>query len=163
MNEQKKDNLLTIEDLVVEYDTNEAVVQAVNHVSLQLGRGETLGQSPHAVSYRPRTGADIPHNAPRESQPSQACPQPFFPHLKKRLNTSMILITHDLGIVAGMCDKVAVVYAGEIVEQGTTEEIFDHPEHPYTVGLFQSLPRLELTCVTSLPSKRICPPVDSSR
>ena len=43
MNEQKKDNLLTIEDLVVEYDTDEAVVQAVNHVSLQLGRGETLG------------------------------------------------------------------------------------------------------------------------
>ena len=57
----------------------------------------------------------------------------------------MILITHDLGIVAGMCDRVAVVYAGEIVEQGTTEEVFDHAGHPYTVGLFNSLPRLNGT------------------
>lgn len=65
--------------------------------------------------------------------------------LKEKLNTSMILITHDLGIVAGMCDRVAVVYAGEIVEQGTTEEVFDFPGHPYTLGLFQSLPRLDST------------------
>ena len=65
--------------------------------------------------------------------------------LKEKLNTSMILITHDLGIVAGMCDRVAVVYAGEIVEQGTTEDVFDFPGHPYTLGLFQSLPRLDST------------------
>lgn len=60
--------------------------------------------------------------------------------LKKELNTSMILITHDLGIVAEMCDKVAVVYAGKIIEAGTIEDIFDHPTHPYTIGLFHSLP-----------------------
>lgn len=60
--------------------------------------------------------------------------------LKKELNTSMILITHDLGIVAEMCDKVAVVYAGKIIESGTIEDIFDHPSHPYTLGLFHSLP-----------------------
>lgn len=60
--------------------------------------------------------------------------------LKKELNTSMILITHDLGIVAEMCDKVAVVYAGKIIEAGTIEDIFDHPSHPYTLGLFHSLP-----------------------
>lgn len=63
--------------------------------------------------------------------------------LKQKLNTSMILITHDLGIVAGMCDSVAVVYAGEIVEHGPVEKIFDNPRHPYTIGLFQSLPRLD--------------------
>lgn len=61
-------------------------------------------------------------------------------NLQQKMNTSMIMITHDLGIVAEVCDQVAVVYAGEIVESGSKEEIFDHPTHPYTVGLFGSLP-----------------------
>lgn len=60
--------------------------------------------------------------------------------LKRELGTSMILITHDLGIVAEICDTVAVCYAGEVVEYGTAEEVFDHPLHPYTMGLFGSLP-----------------------
>lgn len=63
--------------------------------------------------------------------------------LKRKLNTSMILITHDLGVIAETCDKVAVIYAGEIVEYGTKEEIFRHPTHPYTLGLFGSLPKLD--------------------
>lgn len=63
--------------------------------------------------------------------------------LKTRLNTSMILITHDLGVVAETCDKVAVIYAGRIVESGTKEDIFRHPTHPYTLGLFGSVPRLD--------------------
>ena len=62
--------------------------------------------------------------------------------LQKKLGTSMILITHDLGVVAGSCDTVAVVYAGEIIEYGTKEAIFDHPTHPYTIGLFGALPDL---------------------
>ena len=62
--------------------------------------------------------------------------------LRERLNTSMILITHDLGVVAEMCDMVAVVYAGEIIEIGSKEDIFDHPTHPYTNGLFGSLPMM---------------------
>jgi len=66
-------------------------------------------------------------------------------NLKTELGTSMILITHDLGIVAEMCDKVAVIYAGEIVEIGSAEEIFDHWKHPYTEGLFGSLPSLSGT------------------
>ena len=60
--------------------------------------------------------------------------------LKAKLNMSMILITHDLGVVAEMCDKVAIIYAGEIVESGTAEHIFDETRHPYTIGLFGSLP-----------------------
>jgi peptide/nickel transport system ATP-binding protein len=60
--------------------------------------------------------------------------------LREKLGTSMILITHDLGIVAENCDTVAVIYAGEIIESGTKEDIFDHASHPYTVGLFHSLP-----------------------
>lgn len=63
--------------------------------------------------------------------------------LKKELNTAMILITHDLGVVAEICDKVAVMYAGEIIEYGTAEEIFDDTAHPYTLGLFGSIPNLE--------------------
>ncbi|MDR2357746.1 MAG: ABC transporter ATP-binding protein [Oscillospiraceae bacterium] len=63
--------------------------------------------------------------------------------LKKRLDTSIILITHDLGVVANVCDAVAVIYAGEIVEYGAAEDIFDRAAHPYTRGLFNSLPRLK--------------------
>ncbi len=62
--------------------------------------------------------------------------------LKKKFNTAMILITHDLGIVAQMCEKVAIIYAGEIVEMGTAEDIFDRPLHPYTTGLFDALPSM---------------------
>ena len=63
--------------------------------------------------------------------------------LKRKLNTSMILITHDLGVVAETCDKVAVIYAGQIVESGSKEDVFRNPCHPYTKGLFGSLPRLD--------------------
>ena len=55
----------------------------------------------------------------------------------------MLLITHDLGVVAETCDKVAIMYAGEIVEYGTLEDIFDNVHHPYTKGLFDSLPALD--------------------
>ncbi|MCD8077372.1 MAG: ABC transporter ATP-binding protein [Lachnospiraceae bacterium] len=62
--------------------------------------------------------------------------------LKRELGTSLIMITHDLGIVAEVCDRVAVVYAGEIVEMGTREHIFDNGMHPYTEGVFDSIPSL---------------------
>jgi peptide/nickel transport system ATP-binding protein len=76
--------------------------------------------------------------------------------LKRELNTSMILITHDLGVVAGTCDDVDVIYAGEIVESGSKEDIFDRPMHPYTRGLFMALPDLNsrtrrLTPIKGLP------------
>ena len=63
--------------------------------------------------------------------------------LRNRLGTAMMLITHDFGIVADVCNKCAVVYAGEIVEYGSLEDIFEHTAHPYTEGLFSSLPSLE--------------------
>lgn len=62
-------------------------------------------------------------------------------NLKKELNTAVVMITHDLGIVAETCDTVAVIYAGKVVEYGTVEDIFDNPKHPYTIGLFNSLPQ----------------------
>ena len=73
-------------------------------------------------------------------------------NLKEQLNTAMILITHDLGVVAQICDNVAIMYAGEIIEHGTAEDIFEAPNHhPYTVGLFGSIP--DMTKVT----KRLTP------
>ena len=63
--------------------------------------------------------------------------------LKNQLGTSMLFITHDLGIVAQICDEVAVMYAGRIIERGTLEDVFNHTKHPYTEGLFNSLPNIE--------------------
>ncbi len=77
--------------------------------------------------------------------------------LKNELQTSVIMITHDLGIVAEMCDDVAVVYAGEIVEIGPVESIFDHASHPYTIGLFNSLPDLKSKEARLKPIKGLMP------
>ena len=63
--------------------------------------------------------------------------------LRRKINTSLIMITHDLGIVAEMCDKVAIMYAGKVVEYAPTEALFNHPGHPYTEGLFNSIPDLD--------------------
>jgi oligopeptide transport system ATP-binding protein len=65
-------------------------------------------------------------------------------NLQQKMDTSIILITHDLGVVASMADRVAVMYAGKIVEQGTLDEIFYNPQHPYTLGLLQSMPKLNV-------------------
>jgi peptide/nickel transport system ATP-binding protein len=63
--------------------------------------------------------------------------------LREELDTSIIMITHDLGVVAEVADKVAIMYAGEVIESGTLEEIFQAPSHPYTVGLFGSIPKID--------------------
>ena len=62
--------------------------------------------------------------------------------LRQKYNTAMLLITHDMGVVAQTCDQVAVIYAGNIIEYGTKEQIFDHPSHPYTIGLFGAIPSM---------------------
>lgn len=62
--------------------------------------------------------------------------------LKEKYGTAMILITHDLGVVAEVCNNVAIMYAGQIVESGTLDDIYSDPQHPYTIGLFRSIPDL---------------------
>lgn len=85
--------------------------------------------------------------------------------MQKRLGTSIILITHDLGVVAGMCDRVIVMYAGEVVETGDKWEIFNNPQHPYTKGLLRSMPRLDqkkdepLIPIIGTPPDLIKPPI----
>ena len=63
--------------------------------------------------------------------------------LQRDEGTAIVLITHDLGLVANMCDRVVVMYGGKIVEESTTEHLFAHPRHPYTVGLLESVPRVD--------------------
>ena len=77
--------------------------------------------------------------------------------LKEKFNTAMIMITHDLGIVAETCDEVAVMYAGRIVEKGTLEDIFNRTAHPYTEGLFNSLPDLSNRLHEPKPIKGLIP------
>ena len=77
--------------------------------------------------------------------------------LKEKYHTSMILITHDLGIVAEVCDEVAVMYAGRIVEQGSLEDIFNRTMHPYTEGLFNSLPQVNNKNVKLKPIPGLMP------
>ena len=77
--------------------------------------------------------------------------------LKEEFGTSMLLITHDMGIVAEMCDNVAVMYAGEIVEFGTLEEVLEDPKHPYTRGLFESVPKLHEKTRRLKPIKGLMP------
>lgn len=64
-------------------------------------------------------------------------------NLKLKLNTSMMLITHDLGVVAEVCDRVAIIYCGEIIEIGRIVDIFENTKHPYTIGLFKSIPKID--------------------
>jgi oligopeptide transport system ATP-binding protein len=84
--------------------------------------------------------------------------------LRKKLGMSIILITHDLGVVAGMCDRIAVMYAGKIVESGTTDEVFYAPSHEYTKGLLMSIPDLNerehrrLVPIEGLPVDMLNPP-----
>ena len=77
--------------------------------------------------------------------------------LKEEFRTSMILITHDLGVVAQVCDKVAIMYAGEAVEYGSLEDIYDRTMHPYTKGLFGSIPDLDSTARRLQPIAGLMP------
>ncbi|MBD7937399.1 MULTISPECIES: ABC transporter ATP-binding protein [Cytobacillus] len=88
----------------------------------------------------------------------------LFKEIQKKTDVSIILITHDLGVVAQVADRIAVMYAGKIVEEGTRREIFYQPQHPYTKGLLQSVPRLdliggELVPILGSPPDLFSPPV----
>ena len=78
-------------------------------------------------------------------------------NLREQYQTSLIMITHDLGIVAEICDEVAVMYAGTVVEKGTLEDVFNHTKHPYTEGLFNSLPNINDRKAKLTPIKGLMP------
>lgn len=78
-------------------------------------------------------------------------------NLKDEFSTAMMLITHDLGVVGEVCDRVAVMYAGEIVEEGSLEQIFEQTRHPYTLGLFKCIPDIEEENTRIQPIKGLMP------
>jgi oligopeptide transport system ATP-binding protein len=84
--------------------------------------------------------------------------------LKKKIGMAIILITHDLGVVASICERIAVMYAGKVVESGTADEIFYRPAHEYTRGLLRSIPKLDdaehtrLVPIEGSPVDMLCPP-----
>lgn len=75
----------------------------------------------------------------------------------RELKTTLILITHDLGVVADICDKAAIMYAGEIVEYGTLDHIYNHTLHPYSIGLFNSIPNFDEDVHRLKPIKGLMP------
>jgi oligopeptide transport system ATP-binding protein len=79
-------------------------------------------------------------------------------NLQQEHNTALMMITHDLGVVAGMTDRIQVMYAGHVVETAPTEELFANPRHPYTVGLLNSIPRLDAVAKAKLNPIRGLPP-----
>src|SRR5438270_7637649 len=118
--------------------------------------GDRLGDYPHqfsggmrqrvmiamAISCEPRLLiADEPTTALDVTIQAQILD--IMLRLRRELGMALILITHDLGVVAGVCDRIAVMYAGHIVEEATAEDLFAEPRHPYTLGLLRSLPRID--------------------
>lgn len=101
----------------------------------RVGIAIALACNPHVlIADEPTTALDVT---------IQAQVLEMMNDLKNKFNTALLMITHDLGVVAKMCDEVAVMYAGRIVESGTLEDVFDNTLHPYTEGLFNSLPNIE--------------------
>ena len=90
-------------------------------------------------------------------EPTTALDVTIQAQLKEKYEMSMLMITHDLGIVAEICDEVSVVYAGRVVEHGTLADVFDNTRHPYTEGLFNSLPNIENQAEKLKPIRGLMP------
>lgn len=155
--------VLTVSDQIAEVIRNhqkcsraQALQQAVNMMQLVGIPAERGREYPHQFSggMKQRTVIAIalacnPHLLIADEPTTaldvtiQAQVLRMMKKMRDQFATSMLLITHDLGVVAEICDRVAIMYAGEIVEYGSLAHIFKNPQHPYTKGLFDSLPRLE--------------------
>src|SRR5919197_681107 len=159
-------NLLSVRDLRTYFETEDGTVRAVDGVSFDLRRGETLGIVGESGSGKSVTNLSVIRLIPSPpgrivsgevlfhgqeiliaDEPTtaldvtiQAQILELIKKLKEETGTSVILITHDLGVVPGMTDHIIVMYAGKIFERAPTRELFAAPGNPYTKGLLKSVP-----------------------
>jgi len=153
-----------------EVSYTEAQKRAVEMLELVGIPGERAGEYPHqfsggmkqrvviaiALACHPKLLiADEPTTALDVTIQAQVLE--LMKELREKYKTSLIMITHDLGIVAEICDEVAVMYAGNVVEKGTLEDVFNRTKHPYTEGLFNSLPNINDRKAMLTPIKGLMP------
>jgi peptide/nickel transport system ATP-binding protein len=119
---------------IPEYRMNDYPHQFSGGMRQRVGIAAALACSPELlIADEPTTALDVT---------IQAQILELMKKLQKDNNTALLMITHNLGIIAELCQKVAIMYAGEIVEYGTVEEVFSNPKHPYTSGLLNAIPKL---------------------
>jgi peptide/nickel transport system ATP-binding protein len=119
---------------ISEYRMNDYPHQFSGGMRQRVGIAAALACSPEMlIADEPTTALDVT---------IQAQILELMKKLQKNNNTALLMITHNLGIIAELCQKVAIMYAGEIVEYGTVEEVFLNPRHPYTTGLLNAIPKL---------------------
>ena len=143
--------LLEVKNLKKYFKTPKGMLHAVDDVSFTIEEGKTLGIVGESGCGKSTTGRSIlrlieptageVHFAGQDVT-IQAQVLDMMRSLRDKYNMALLMITHDLGIVAEMCDAVSVIYGGRIVEHGSLRDVFKNTRHPYTEGLFNSLPNI---------------------
>jgi len=160
--------LLEIRGLKTHFATDDGMVQAVDGVDLVIGRGETVGVVGESGCGKTVTAlsvlkliamalacdpkiliADEPTTALDVT--IQAGILDLMRDIRDRLGTAILLITHNLGVVADIADRVVVMYAGRKAEEAPVHELFAHPQHPYTIGLLGAIPRRGVDRLREIP------------
>ena len=129
--------LLEVDGLEVQFTTDDGIVRAVNGISYSLEAGKSLGIVGESGCGKSVSSLAVMGLVPHPVGKIVAGNVQFK---GRDLGMAVVLITHDLAVVAGFCDEVIVMYAGYIVEQTNVREIFHNPRHPYTIGLLSSMP-----------------------
>ncbi len=135
-------SLLDVRNLTVDLPTAAGWIRPVNDVSFQLAPAESLGLPKLLIADEPTTALDVT---------VQKQILDLLDRLRRELKLGLVFITHDLGVVAQVADRIAVMYAGRIAEEGPAADVLRAPRHPYTQGLLAASPSLEKRKLTPIP------------